>query len=68
MSSSEHIALIAVLNLSEAEQEKRAGLAMRKPRIAEKLANVAAMEERGEVSPIIRIEKGSYAKKIRFFS
>jgi len=57
MSSSEHIALIAEQNLSDAEQEKRAGLAARKPRVAEKLANVAAMEERGEISPIIRIEK-----------
>ena len=57
MSSAEHIALIAEQNLSEGERNKREGLAKRKPRIAEKLANVAAMEEKGEISPIIRIEK-----------
>ena len=57
MSSAEHIALLAEQNLSEGEKNRREGLAKRKPRIAEKLANVAAMEERGEISPIIRIEK-----------
>jgi len=43
--------------LSEAEQAKRNGLKARKPYIAEKLARISAMEERGEISPIIRIEK-----------
>lgn len=44
-------------NLNEAEKAKRNDLLARKPYIAAKLANVAAMEERGEISPIIRIEK-----------
>ena len=57
MSSSEHIAVLAEKNLSESERNKREGLALRKPRIAEKLSNIASMEERGEISPIIRIEK-----------
>lgn len=43
--------------LTPAEQEKREGLKVRKPYIAAKLANIAAMEERGEISPIIRLEK-----------
>ena len=57
MNSTEHIALLAESNLSESEKTKREGLAARKPRIAEKLRNISAMEERGEISPIIRIEK-----------
>jgi MoaA/NifB/PqqE/SkfB family radical SAM enzyme len=44
-----------LLNL--AEQEKRNDLKTRKPYIAAKLAKVAEMEERGEISPIIRLEK-----------
>ena len=48
---------MAESNLSESEKTKREGLAARKPRIAEKLRNISAMEERGEISPIIRIEK-----------
>lgn len=43
--------------LTPAEQAKREGLKVRKPYITAKLANIAAMEERGEISPIIRIEK-----------
>jgi len=43
--------------LTPAELAKREGLRARKPYIAAKLANVAAMEERGEISPIIRLEK-----------
>jgi MoaA/NifB/PqqE/SkfB family radical SAM enzyme len=43
--------------LSPAEMAKREGLKARKPYVAAKLANVAAMEERGEISPIIRLEK-----------
>lgn len=57
MSSQEHIALLAENNLTENEVKKRAGLVARKPYIAKKLANISAMEERGEISPIIRIEK-----------
>lgn len=43
--------------LTAAELAKREGLKHRKPYIAEKLARIAEMEERGEVSPIIRLEK-----------
>ena len=43
--------------LSQAERDKRAGLAKRKPYVAKKLANISQMEERGEISPIIRLEK-----------
>jgi MoaA/NifB/PqqE/SkfB family radical SAM enzyme len=43
--------------LTPAEQDKRNGLARRKPHVAAKLARIAEMEERGEVSPIIRLEK-----------
>lgn len=43
--------------LTPAEQAKREGLKARKPYVAQKLANIAAMEERGEISPIIRLEK-----------
>ena len=57
MSSAEQIAVLAENNLSESEKSKREGLASRKPKIAKKLSNIAAMEERGEISPIIRIEK-----------
>ena len=57
MSSQEHITLLAENNLTESEIKKRSGLASRKPYIAKKLANISSMEERGEVSPIIRIEK-----------
>ena len=57
MSSQEHIALLAENNLTNSEIKKRAGLAIRKPYIAKKLANIKDMEERGEISPIIRIEK-----------
>lgn len=43
--------------LTPAEQAKREGLKARKPYVAAKLANITAMEERGEISPIIRLEK-----------
>jgi len=43
--------------LNSQEQSKRNDLKQRKPYIAAKLANIAAMEERGEISPIIRLEK-----------
>ncbi len=43
--------------LTSCELEKREGLRARKPYVAEKLANILAMEERGEISPIIRLEK-----------
>jgi MoaA/NifB/PqqE/SkfB family radical SAM enzyme len=44
-------------NLSPGEQKKRNELALRKPHVAKKLANISKMEERGEISPIIRLEK-----------
>ncbi|MDR2626333.1 MAG: radical SAM protein [Zoogloeaceae bacterium] len=43
--------------LTLAEQERRNDLAQRKPHVAAKLARIAEMEERGEISPIIRLEK-----------
>jgi MoaA/NifB/PqqE/SkfB family radical SAM enzyme len=43
--------------LTPAEMAKRDGLRARKPYVAAKLARIAAMEERGEVSPILRLEK-----------
>lgn len=43
--------------LTPAEATKRHDLARRKPYIAAKLARIHAMEERGEISPIIRLEK-----------
>lgn len=47
----------ANITLTAAELAKREGLKQRKPYVAEKLARIAEMEERGEVSPIIRLEK-----------
>jgi MoaA/NifB/PqqE/SkfB family radical SAM enzyme len=43
--------------LTAAEQAKRNGLKARKPYVAAKLAKIAEMEERGEISPIVRLEK-----------
>ena len=43
--------------LTPEEQAKREGLRMRKPYVAAKLAAISEMEERGEISPIIRLEK-----------
>ena len=43
--------------LTPEELAKREGLRARKPYLAAKLANIAVIEERGEVSPIIRLEK-----------
>lgn len=43
--------------LTPQEREKRCSLRKRKPYIAKKLANISAMEARGEISPIIRLEK-----------
>jgi len=45
------------IKLSDAERAKRNDLRLRKPYVAEKLARISAMEERGEISPIIRLEK-----------
>ncbi len=43
--------------LTAEEQSKREGLQRRKPYVAAKLARIVEMEERGEISPIIRLEK-----------
>lgn len=43
--------------LTESEQTKRNDLASRRPHVAEKLARISEMEDRGEISPIIRLEK-----------
>jgi MoaA/NifB/PqqE/SkfB family radical SAM enzyme len=47
----------ADIALTAAELARREGLKQRKPYIAAKLARIAEMEERGEISPIIRLEK-----------
>ena len=44
-------------SLTPAEQAKRGELMARKPYVAKKLAAISDMEERGEISPIIRLEK-----------
>lgn len=43
--------------LAPAERAKRENLRARKPYVAAKLTAIAEMEERGEISPIIRLEK-----------
>ena len=43
--------------LNKSEQEKRNELMLRKPYVAKKLAKINEMEENGEISPIIRLEK-----------
>lgn len=43
--------------LTASEQAKRNDLASRKPHVAAKLAKISEMEARGEISPIIRLEK-----------
>lgn len=43
--------------LTANEAAKRHDLASRKPHVAAKLARITQMEERGEISPIIRLEK-----------
>lgn len=43
--------------LAPAERTKRENLRARKPYVAAKLTAIAEMEERGEISPIIRLEK-----------
>lgn len=43
--------------LTADELAKRNGLAARKPYVAAKLAKILEMEERGEISPIVRLEK-----------
>ena len=53
----DYIPIIQNSKLSDKEQNKRDDLKRRKPYVAQKLANIAAMEERGEISPIIRLEK-----------
>ena len=49
--------LISEQNLSSDEKKKREGLVQKNPYVAKKLANISKMEEKGEVSPIIRLEK-----------
>lgn len=44
-------------NMTPVEYSRREGLRARKPYLASKFDAIAAMEERGEISPIIRLEK-----------
>ncbi len=48
---------IIISALSADELTKRQGLMARKPYVAKKLAKILEMEERGEISPIVRLEK-----------
>ncbi|HJV26691.1 MAG TPA: radical SAM protein [Aromatoleum sp.] len=48
---------IADTGLTAAEAAKRNDLASRKPYVAAKLARISEMEARGDISPIIRLEK-----------
>ena len=57
MNHQEQIVLVSEQNLTPEERKKRAGLAAIYPHVAKKLANINTMEEKGEISPIIRIEK-----------
>lgn len=57
MNHQEQVSLLSEKNLSPLEKKKREGLAKVKPHVAKKLARISEMEERGEISPIIRIEK-----------
>jgi MoaA/NifB/PqqE/SkfB family radical SAM enzyme len=57
MNHQEQITLLSEKNLSPEEQKKRQGLAKTNPYVAAKLANITKMEENGQISPIIRIEK-----------
>ena len=50
-------ALMFDKSLTAGEAKKRGDLRNRKPYIADKLAAIADMEEAGEISPIIRLEK-----------
>ena len=53
----EQVILLDEKNLSPEEHKKRLSLSYKKPHVAKKLANISTMEENGEISPIIRIEK-----------
>ena len=57
MNHQEQVSLLSEKNLSPLEKKKREGLAKVKHHVAKKLARISEMEERGEISPIIRIEK-----------
>lgn len=50
-------AAVCEAKLTSDEQRKRNDLKSRKPYVAEKLAKISEMEARGEISPIIRLEK-----------
>ena len=57
MNHQEQIVLLSEQNLSEAEKKKRQGLAQKNPYVASKLSKISENEEKGIISPIIRIEK-----------
>ena len=57
MNHQEQIVLLSEQNLSSDEKKKREGLEQKNPYVAKKLANISKMEEKGEISPIIRLEK-----------
>ena len=57
MNHQEQIVLLSEQNLSDSEKKKRQGLAQKNPYVAAKLSKISENEEKGIISPIIRIEK-----------
>ncbi len=57
MKHAEQLTIISENNLTPDEKKKRLGLASKKPYVAKKLANISKMEAKGDISPIIRLEK-----------
>ena len=57
MNHQEQVVLLSEQNLTPDEKKKREGLSKKYPHVAKKLANISKMEDKGEISPIIRIEK-----------
>ena len=57
MNHQEQVVLLSEQNLTHDEKKKREGLSKKYPHVAKKLANISKMEDNGEISPIIRIEK-----------
>ena len=67
MNHQEQIVLLSEQNLSEAEKKKRQGLAQKNPYVASKLSKISENEEKGIISPIIRIEKSFDLRKFELF-
>ena len=59
MKHAEQLTIISENNLTP-DEKKRLGLASKSPML-QKLANISKMEAKGDISPIIRLEKVIYA-------